>query len=424
MKSPLLALALALPASAQSDWPQYNGASGDRRSAEVVTLVDWPDAGPPRVWEVPANLGFSSFTVANGRAYTLVTREIAERNLEVCIALDVATGEELWATPIGSATPEYDGGGGAGADDNKGGDGPRSTPSHSGNRVYTLDAELVLAALDDATGETMWTQDVGRDYDGRNIRWQNAASPLVEGDRVFVAGGGPGVSLIAFDKNTGEEVWAVGDELMTHATPVAATIHDVRQVIFFVQYGLVAVDPESGDELWRAEYPYKVSSAASPVVYGDVVYVSAGYGVGGGAFRVSRSDDAFSTELLWQTRNKQINHWSTPVCIDGFLYGMFSFKKYGEGPLKCVDIETGETKWESDGFGPGNCIAVGEHIVALSDAGDVVLVEANPEAYAEIARAEVLTGKCWSSPAFVDGQLYLRSTDVAVRLDLSASVDR
>jgi outer membrane protein assembly factor BamB len=185
-----------------------------------------------------------------------------------------------------------------------------------------------------------------------------------------------------------------------------------------VQSGLVALDAASGAELWRADYPYKTSSAASPVVHGELVYCSAGYGVGAGAFRISKGEEGFAAELLWQKRNKLMNHWSTPVCKDGYLYGMFGFKKFGEGPLACVELATGELKWSEAGFGPGNVILVGETLVALGDAGQVVLVDADPDAYHERGRAQVLEGKCWSSPAFAGGRLYVRSTREGACLDL------
>ena len=190
------------------------------------------------------------------------------------------------------------------------------------------------------------------------------------------------------------------------------------QVVFYVQSGLVSCDVETGAELWRTEYPFRISSAASPVVYEDMVYVSAGYGVGAGVFRIGHDGEEFVPELMWQLRNKLMNHWSTPVVKDGYLYGMFSFKKYGDGPLKCVEMATGEERWSEDGYGPGNCIIVGDKVVALTDYGEVVVVEATPEAYRELARAELLDGKCWSSPAFADGQVYVRSTREGVRLDL------
>jgi hypothetical protein len=153
-------------------------------------------------------------------------------------------------------------------------------------------------------------------------------------------------------------------------------------------------------------------------VHGDVVYCSAGYGVGAGAFRIKQGAEGFAAELLWQQRNKLMNHWSTPVCKDGFLYGMFGFKKYGEAPLQCVELLTGEVRWSRDGFGPGNVILVGGHLVALGDAGQVVVVDADPDEYRERVRAEVLEGKCWSSPAFAGDRVFVRSTREGVCLDL------
>jgi len=403
--------------SSGEDWPQYNGERQDRTSSERLGTTSFPAGGPPQVWKVSTGAGFSSLVVSGGRAYTLVSRSVDGAQREVVLGLDASNGKELWATPLSAA--DYDGGGDAGADENKGGDGPRCTPSVVDGRVYALDARLVLACLDAERGTVLWKHDLVAEFGGRLIQWQNAASPLVEGALVFVAGGGPGQSLLAFDAQTGALAWASGDERMTHATPVAATIQGTRQVLFFVQSGLISVVPASGVVLWRTEFPYRTSSAASPVVAGDIVYCSAGYGIGAAAWRIQVQGDALVPELLWRQPNKLVNHWSTPVARDGCLYGMFSFKEYGKGPLLCVDLATGTERWSQAGFGPGNCILVGSTLVALSDSGELVLVEPTPDAYRELARADVLEGKCWSSPAFSDGSLYLRSTREAVKIDMS-----
>jgi outer membrane protein assembly factor BamB len=409
----LHALTCALLLAPGGDWPQYNGASGDRTSSETLGLRVFASAGPPSTWKVSLGEGFSSFTVQDGRAFTLVVRD----GREVLLALEAASGKELWSAPLGKN--EYDGGGGSGADGNDGGDGPRSTPSVADGRVFAFDALLGLSCFEAANGKPLWKHDLLAEFHGRNIRWQNAASPLVEGDLVLVAGGGAGESLLAFDAKSGAVAWKSGDETMTHATPIAATIQGTRHALFFVQSGLVAVAPKTGEELWRTEFPYRTSSAASPVVGGDIVYCSAGYGVGAAAWRIEKHGQKLVPALLWRAANKLINHWSTPVVKDGHLYGMFSFKEYGAGPLKCVELASGEERWAHEGFGPGNCILVGETLVALSDTGEVVLVEARPEAYRELARADVLAGKCWSMPAFSDGSLYVRSTREGARLDLS-----
>ena len=92
-----------------------------------------------------------------------------------------------------------------------------------------------------------------------------------------------------------------------------------------------------------------------------------------------------------------MNHWSTPVVKDGHLYGMFSFKEYGKGPLACVDIRTGEMKWSQTGFGAGNVLMGKEgNVLALTDAGVFVLVYANPSADKELGRAKAIFG--WKSP--------------------------
>jgi outer membrane protein assembly factor BamB len=412
---PLLAL-VTLPLQA-ADWPQYRGPNGVGYSSERVTMP--PVGAPKQIWKVPSQGGFGSIAVAGGRAYALSLKDAEGAKQESLVAYDAKTGKELWFAAFNF--PKYDGGGDDGTPSNKGGDGPRSTPATDGVNVFATSSQLSVRAFDGATGKPLWTRDLMKENAGRNIRWQNAASPLLEGGLLYVAGGGPGQSILALNPKDGAPVWKAFDETMTHASPVAATILGQRQVIFFVQSGLLAVEPKTGKELWRYAFPFKISTAASPVVAGDIVYCSAGYGVGAGAVKITKEGDAFKATEIYRARGDKplANHWSTPVLHGDHLYGMFQFKEYGSGPVKCVDVKTGTVKWEKPGFGPGHVILAEDRVVALSDAGDLVVFAADPAGYKELARAKILDGKCWTTPALSNGQIFARSTTEAVCLDVS-----
>ncbi len=427
MKSKVLLSVIAFSASsafsalpprptAGGDWPSYRGPNGDGTTPADFGKV-WDTAGPKQVWKADTAKGFSSITVSGGIASTLVTRDLEGSPAEHVVAFDSSTGKELWAQPLKLA--KYDGGGDDGTGDNKGGDGPRSTPTISGDNLYVYGSNLDLYCFDAKSGKKVWDKDIPKEFGGKNIRWQNAISPLIEGEFVIVSGGGAGAAFIALDKATGSLKWKSGDDTITHATPAAATIHGTRQIIFFAKSGLVALTPADGKELWRQEYKFNISTAASPVVFEDVVYCSAGYGVGGGAYKIEKKGSAWSSTELWRKEGNDVaNHWSTPVIKDGYLYGMFQFKNYGEGPVKCVDIRTGEVKWEQKGFGPGNVILSGDRILALSDKGELILFSAKPDAYKELARADVLDGKCWSTPTLANGLIFARSTKQAAAFQI------
>lgn len=406
------AAGLSAQTSAPAEWGQFRGPNHD--GTVPALQVNWKGAGVKTLWKAEVTKGFSSFAVAGGKAYTLVTGEHDGNVGEMLVCLDVKTGKEAWSKPL-TLINKYDGGGDAGTSDNKGGDGPRSTPVVDGGKVYAIDANLGVYCFDAATGAPVWSHDVMKENAGVQIKWQNAASPVIDGNVLMMCGGGPGQALLGFDKTSGKILWKGEDDKMTHATPVVAELHGTRQCIFFTQKGLVAVLPENGKVLWRQAYRFNVSTAASPVVFEDIVYCSAGYGVGAGAYQISKS---WKSKEIWRKETDEYaNHWSTPVVKDGHLYGMFSFKKYGEGPLACVDIRTGEMKWATPGFGPGQVILSGDNVIALSDKGELVVVEAKPGKYTELKREEVLDGKVWSYPVLAYNRLFARSTTEGICLE-------
>jgi outer membrane protein assembly factor BamB len=342
--------------SQAEDWPQYRGPDHDGHSSEKI-LESWPATGLRAIWKVPLSDGFSSFAVGSGKAFTLIARDVDGAQQEVCVALDANTGKEIWAATLGIA--KYDGGGNSGAPDNQGGDGPRSTPAVSEGRVYTLSARLVLKCFDADSGKLIWSHDIVRENEGQKIHWQNASSPVLDGDLVFVMGGGPGQALLAFNQKDGRLVWKGQDDRMTHSTPTVATILGVRQVIFFTQNGLVGVETKTGKLLWRYPFRYSTSTAMTPVASGDMIYCSAGYGVGASACKITKTGNAFAATQLWFEPASVLNsHWSTPVSRDGYIYGLFGTKQFGRAPLECVELATGKIMWSHPDFGPGGCALV------------------------------------------------------------------
>lgn len=399
MKTKLPLLLLSAVSALAAEWPQYRGPRLDGSTTEKI-LMAWPKDGPEVLWKAPLGASFGSFAVSGDRAFCFIQRAVGGEDKEVAIALDAKSGKELWAVTLGKAT--YD---------KQGGDGPRSTPTVDGQRVYILGAYQILTCLDTADGKIVWQQDLVKEFGGKIIKWNNAASPILEGDLIFVNAGGAGQALLAFDKTSGKVVWKGEDDMPTHSSPVPTTIHGVRQIIFFTQKGLVSVAPQTGKVLWRQPYKFDVSTAASPIVSDDIVYCSAAYNVGAGAFRIAKDGEKFSATPLWRQEGKLMNHWTTPVCKDGYLYGLYGHGKASDAPLKCVEIATGKEMWSKPGFGGGGAtVLVGGNVLVQSDRGPLVLVEASPKEYREIARAQIYGGQCWTMPVVSGGKIYARNT--------------
>jgi outer membrane protein assembly factor BamB len=408
-----LAFSAAAPAFAKGEWSQIAGPALDRKTSETLP-ASWPSGGPKKLWEFKVDGGFGSFVTGDGRAYLVV----AEKGRETAVAVDRKTGQSLWRTPLGATG--YTRGGERGAPGNDGGDGPRATPAFADGRVFVLGAHFDLYALDAATGRIVWQHDLIKEFGGKELHWSNAAAPLVVGDRVFVAGGGRGQTYLAFRADTGAVIWKAGDDRATYSTPVLATIHGQPQVLFMVERGVVSRDPATGRELWHYPFPYRTATAASPVVWQDIVNCSAAYGVGGGACKVTRKGDTWEVTEIWRSPGNRDTaaHWTTAVVHDGYLYGCYGHGEYGRGAFKCIDIRTGKVMWEKTGFGHGQVIMAGGKLLVTTDAGKLVVIEPTPESYREIASSSGVDGKVWASLALSDGQLFMRSTTRAVCLQL------
>ena len=198
---------LALQMNIMAEWSQYRGPGFNGGTIEVINIAKLKGK---TVWKVATPNGFSSFSSAEGVAVTLVSRQDQDGLLrETCITLDATTGRQLWAVDLDRADYK-NGGGNSGAKGNNGGDGPRSTPTIHRGKIYIYDADMNLYALDAKTGKEVWKKRILKEFIGREIKWKNAASPIIDGDLVIIAGGGAGQTYLAFHKDSGDLVWKSG----------------------------------------------------------------------------------------------------------------------------------------------------------------------------------------------------------------------
>ena len=416
---PLLGLALCCHGA---DWPQIRGPHHDGVATDPINL-QWSGAVTNPVWLLPVPNSLCGFVVSGGRAFTQINRKINSADKEVCVALNSANGTELWATTLDDADyPD----GFVGNDD-----GPRTTPTFNSGSVFVLTSYLKLYRLNATNGAVIWQKDLVALYGGTVIRYQNAASPLIDDGLIYVNANCASSSLMALRTSDGSVAWRYQNEELTHSTPVLTTLQGVRQVIFATGSGLVSLDPLTGGRLWRCNYPFTYnplySTAVSPVVHQDMVFMSGVCSDGYGSFvrQVTFTNNAWTSIQLWYLRDLG-SAFTAPVARDGFLYGPFGAEAtLPLNQLKCLDMRTGAVKWSQAGFGKGGLLIVGDYLMVLTEKCDLVLAQANPNAYVEVGRFTALppysssNNKCWSVPAIADGKVYVRSTSFGAAYDFS-----
>jgi outer membrane protein assembly factor BamB len=381
------------------DWPDFRGPRRDGRYDGPPIRTDWPHEGLPQLWKQPVGLGYASFVVADGRAFTIEQR----RDQEVVAAYDLETGRELWTNGWSGEFVEL-----------MGGDGPRATPTYHEGRVFALGALGELRCLDARSGTLIWRRNILADADAGNLPWGMSGSPLIVDDAVIVLPGGRrGKSVAAYARTSGAPIWQALDDTQAYASPMLVTLGGVRQLLIVTASRAVGVTIENGQLLW--EYPWATDmgiSVAQPLLVGqDRVFLSAGYGKGAAVFEVSRAADRFTTRTVWQNVRMK-NKFTSSVLHQGYIYGL------DEAILGCVDAATGELKWKGGRYGYGQILLVGDHIVVLTEDGEVVLVEATPQAHRELAKFSAIEGKTWNHPVVADGRLLVRNLREMAAFDI------
>ncbi|MDB6065666.1 MAG: qgdA [Pedosphaera sp.] len=379
----LSTMLLAATAGAE-DWHRWRGPDANGISKETGWQSQWPAEGPKQLWKVSVGTGFSSMTVSQGRVYTLGNDG---DKTDTVYCLDAATGAIVWKYAYECALDPhfYEGG-------------PSATPVENDGLVYSLSRKGDFFCLDAAKGTVIWKKDLhAGDFANEIPTWGFSGSPLVEGNLVILDVGAAG---IAFDKKTGNPAWTSGKSVSGYATPVPFNSGKTRCVAISAVDTLEAIAVADGKKVWS--FPWKTTydiNATDPIISDSKVFISSGIGHGCALLDISQAEP----KVIWQNKNMK-THFNTSVLWDGYLYGV------DESPaLKCISWETGEVKWSDSKFGKGSLILADGKIIGLSDKGELIIAEASPACFKPISRAQVLGGKCWTTPVLSNGRIYCRN---------------
>lgn len=404
----LLLLCLIASVTSAADWPRWRGPAVDGISHEQGLLQDWPAEGPPRVWICESvGLGYAGMAVVGDTLYTLGA--IGES--EQLLAISVEDGSVRWSTGIGPTLK------------NGWGDGPRGTPTVDGDRVYAIGGEGRLVCANAASGDVIWKVELKGDLGGKVPNWGYTESPLVDGERVICTPGGKDGALAAFNKHDGTPLWRSKDftEAAQYASIVPCDIQGVHQYVQLTQQKLVGVNAETGGVLWVTDWPGKTAVIPTPIVSGNQVYVTSGYGVG--CMLVTINADHSVTKVYDNQEMK--NHHGGVVLLDGHIFGHSD----GAGWM-CQNLANGEVVWrERSALGKGALACAGGRLYLQDEQkGEIVLIEPSTEGWKEHGRFTLNPqtkqrspkGKIWTHPTIANGRLYLRDQELLQCFDIAA----
>ncbi len=373
-----------------NDFPQFLGPNRDGMLRGPRLATSWKKNPPRELWRRRIGAGWSGFAVTGSLALTQEQR--GSRELVTCY--DLNSGRLIWSH----------------ADEARyfttiAGEGPRATPTVRDSRVYALGATGILNCLDLVTGERLWSKNVIIENESVLPDWGMSGSPLVFEDLVVVsAGGASGRSLVAYARQTGERVWAGGNDRAHYSSPNLVTLDGTRQILIFNARSIASHEASSGQVLWtyawRAGHPHVAMPIRLPQ---DRVLISSGYGTGSELLEVRRSPASdWEVDQIWKSHRLK-SKFANLIYHDGNIYGL------DDGILVCLDAADGSLQWKEGRYGHGQLLLVASLLLIMAENGGLVLVQASPDRHRELTRFSAFNSKTWNPPALAGDYLVVRN---------------
>jgi outer membrane protein assembly factor BamB len=406
------------------DWPQWLGPRRDAVWRESGIVEKFPTNGPPVLWRTAMGAGYAGPIVAEGRVY--VADRDANRRAERVLCLTEADGKLVWQyeyeCPYSISYPA----------------GPRVAPLVSGGKVWTLGAEGNLFCLDATKGTVLWSHELKKDYGIKAPMWGFAGHPLLDGNRLICLVGGQGSTAVAFDKDTGREIWrALSASEPGYSSPIIYEAGGKRQLILWDADAANSLNPETGEVYWSVPFKCRAGmSIATPRKLGDLLFFTTFYS---GSLMLRLDATRPTAAVAWRTTKvseMDTTHLNavmcTPVLEEGYIYGVCSY-----GQLRCLKADTGERVWQTfqattsgEPVRWANAFIVkhGSRFFLFNEKGDLIIAKLSPRGYEEISRAHLLapTGEAngravlWSHPAFANRHVYARNDKEIICVDLAS----
>ncbi len=418
----LLMLAFATGADLKvspTDWPQFRGPNRDGTSTETRLLKEWPTDGPKKLWTVSGlGGGYGSTSVVGGFLFGTGRK----KDKDHVWALDEATGQEKWSTPFADSVN-------VGA-----GEGPRSTPTYAAGKLYVVSSGGELACVDATSGKILWQKNYVKDFGGTVQSWGYCESVLVDGTTVIGTPCSKSAAMVALNANTGATIWKTeikdAGNAGGYASPVMAEIGGVKMYVTLLGQagGVVGVDAKTGKLLWQyTKVMNGTANVPSPIVYGDKIFCSTGYGAGAALLKiVPQGKGAFKVEeLKFYKGNDLQNHHGGMVRVGDYVY---LGSRHDNGNPACVSLKTGAIQWKEDsnvgqGDGSAAMAAADGMLYFRYQNHTMVLVKADPAGFSLVSAfklPEWSKKQSWAHPSIANGRLYIRDQDKLHAFDVKA----